>query len=43
MQITHLGELSKKVENIKLRWRVSYKLGGEVKTEVGIIPEFGLA
>jgi ADP-ribosylation factor-binding protein GGA len=43
MQVWHAGDKSRKVENIKLRWRVSYRLSGEVKTEVGSIPEFGLA
>ncbi|KAF3013081.1 hypothetical protein G7054_g6336 [Neopestalotiopsis clavispora] len=43
MQVWHAGDRSKKVESIKLRWRVSYKLGTEVKSEVGSIPEFGLA
>ncbi|KAK6064604.1 vhs domain-containing protein [Seiridium cupressi] len=43
MQVWHSGDRSRKVENIKLRWRMSYKLGAETKTEVGNIPEFGLA
>ncbi|KAI4596903.1 hypothetical protein KJ359_004813 [Pestalotiopsis sp. 9143b] len=43
MQVWHAGDRSKKVESIKLRWRVSYRLDSETKTEVGSIPEFGLA
>lgn len=37
------GDRSNKVESVKLRWRVSYKVGGELKTEMGEIPEFSLA
>ncbi|KAI0474937.1 VHS domain-containing protein [Xylariaceae sp. FL0804] len=43
MQVWHAGDRAKKVETIKLRWRVSYTLGGEAKSEMGDIPEFGLA
>lgn len=43
MQVWYAGDRSKKVESIRLRWRVSYKLGEESKAEVGNIPEFGLA
>jgi hypothetical protein len=31
------------VEAIKLRWRVSYKVGSELKQEMGEIPEFTVA
>ncbi|KAK0611607.1 VHS domain-containing protein [Immersiella caudata] len=34
---------AEKVQSIKLRWRVSYKVGGEVRNEMGEIPEFSLA
>ena len=34
---------AEKVKSIKLRWRVSYKVGGEVRNEMGEIPEFSLA
>ncbi|KAK3942072.1 VHS domain-containing protein [Diplogelasinospora grovesii] len=43
INVWHAGNRSRKVESIKLRWRVSYKLGGEVKSEMGEIPEFSLA
>ncbi len=43
MKVWHAGDKSRKVESIKLRWRVAYKLGNEVKNEMGDIPEFGLA
>lgn len=39
----HTGARDKKVESIKLRWRVSYKAGGVQKNETGEIPEFTLA
>lgn len=37
------GDKSQKVEKIKLRWRVSYKLNGEVKNEMGEVPEFSIS
>lgn len=43
VEVWHAGDKNKKVESIKLRWRVSYRIGGEVKNEMGEIPEFGLA
>ncbi|KAI0836192.1 VHS-domain-containing protein [Hypoxylon sp. FL0890] len=43
VDVFHAGDRSKKVENIKLRWRVSYTLGAEQKSEMGEIPEFGIA
>jgi len=41
--VCHAGDESKKVESIRLRWRVSYKVGEEVKAEMGEIPEFSIA
>lgn len=41
--VKHAGDESKKVESVRLRWRVSYKLGDEVKSEMGEIPEFAIA
>lgn len=43
VEVFHAGDRSKKVESIKLRWRVSYTLGAEQKSEMGEIPEFGIA
>jgi ADP-ribosylation factor-binding protein GGA len=43
VEVWHAGDRSKKVESIKLRWRVSYKVGGEQKSEMGEIPEFNIA
>ncbi|KUI58228.1 hypothetical protein VP1G_05535 [Cytospora mali] len=43
IEVWHTGDKSKKVESIKLRWRVAYKAGGELKTEMGEISEFSLA
>lgn len=43
IKVWHAGNREKKVEAIKLRWRVSYKVGGEAKQEMGEIPEFSVA
>ncbi|KAI8961885.1 VHS-domain-containing protein [Daldinia sp. FL1419] len=43
VEVFHAGDRAKKVESIKLRWRVSYTLGAENKSEMGEIPEFSLA
>ncbi|KAL2151269.1 hypothetical protein VTH82DRAFT_6367 [Thermothelomyces myriococcoides] len=43
IKVRHAGNPTKKVESIKLRWRVSYKVGGELKQEMGEIPEFTVA
>ncbi|KAL2144725.1 hypothetical protein VTI28DRAFT_8663 [Corynascus sepedonium] len=43
IKVRHAGNHSQKVEAIKLRWRVSYKVGGELKQEMGEIPEFAVA
>jgi hypothetical protein len=43
VEIWNKGDRDKKVESIKLRWRLSYKVGAEQKQEVGEIPEFTLA
>lgn len=43
IEVWHAGDKSKKVESIKLRWRAAYKVGAELKTEMGEIAEFGLA
>ncbi|KAK8879716.1 ADP-ribosylation factor-binding protein GGA2 [Apiospora arundinis] len=43
MQVWHAGDKTKKVETIKLRWRVSYKIGSETKNEMGDVAEFGIA
>ncbi|KAK4143105.1 VHS domain-containing protein [Dichotomopilus funicola] len=40
IKVSHAGDKGKKVEGIKLRWRVAYKVGGELKQEMGEIPEF---
>ncbi|KAH8903684.1 VHS-domain-containing protein [Coniochaeta sp. PMI_546] len=41
--VCHAGDENKKVESIRLRWRVSYKVGEEQKSEMGEIPEFSIA
>ncbi|KAI1495791.1 VHS domain-containing protein [Biscogniauxia marginata] len=43
IQVWHTGDRTKRVESVKLRWRVRYALGSEAKSEMGEIPEFGLA
>ncbi|ROW15652.1 hypothetical protein VPNG_02070 [Cytospora leucostoma] len=43
IEVWHTGDRSRKVESIKLRWRVAYKVAGEIKTEMGEIAEFSLA
>ncbi|KAL2117540.1 hypothetical protein VTJ04DRAFT_7200 [Mycothermus thermophilus] len=43
ISVWHAGAKDRKVESVRLRWRVSYKLGGELKQEMGEIPEFSLA
>lgn len=43
IEVWHTGDKSKKVESVKLRWRVAYKVGGEVKSEMGEILEFSIA
>lgn len=42
-QIWVAGDRSKKVEKVKLRWRLNYSVGGEAKVEMGDVSEFGLA
>lgn len=37
------GNKDKKVDSVKLRWRVAYKVNGEAKSEMGEIPEFSIA
>jgi hypothetical protein len=41
--VCHAGDENRKVESIKLRWRVAYKVGEEMKAEMGEIPEFSIA
>ena len=43
IRVWHAGNKNEKVRAIKLRWRVSYKVGGEERREIGEIPEFSVA
>lgn len=43
MEVYHAGDRSRKVQSIKLRFKASYKIGEEVKNEVGEISEFSIA
>ncbi len=42
IEVWQAGDKSKKVESIKLRWRLSYQVGGLPMNEMGEIPEFSL-
>ncbi|KAF4775471.1 VHS domain-containing protein [Colletotrichum scovillei] len=43
VEVWHAGDKNRKVQSIKLRWRISYKVGAEAKNEMGEITEFSLA
>lgn len=43
IEVWHAGDKGRKVDSVKLRWRVAYKVGGETKSEMGEIPEFSIA
>jgi hypothetical protein len=43
INVWHSGDRTRKVDGIKLRWRVAYKVGAELKQEMGEIPEFTVA
>ncbi|KAM0322441.1 hypothetical protein ACHAQA_009508 [Verticillium albo-atrum] len=43
VEVNHAGDQSRKVESLKLRFRVSYKVAGEARNEAGAVPEFSIA
>ncbi|GKT48454.1 putative ADP-ribosylation factor-binding protein [Colletotrichum spaethianum] len=43
VEVWHTGDKNRKVQSLKLRWRISYKVGAEAKNEMGEIPEFSIA
>ncbi|KAL7905682.1 VHS domain-containing protein [Trichoderma velutinum] len=43
VDVWHTGNRNQRVDSVKLRWRASYKVGEEVKNEMGEIAEFSLA
>ncbi|KAL7951225.1 VHS domain-containing protein [Trichoderma barbatum] len=43
VDVWHTGNKNQRVDSVKLRWRASYKVGEEVKNEMGEIAEFSLA
>ena len=43
VDIWNAGNRGSKVESVKLRWRATYKVGAENKSEMGEIPEFSVA
>jgi len=42
-RVWYAGDRSRRVEGVKMRWRVSYRVGGEARSETGEVPEFGVA
>lgn len=43
MEVYHADDKGRKVETVKLRFRLSYMIGGEAKQETGPIAEFSIA
>lgn len=43
VDVYHAGNKAAKVESVKMRWRATYKVGGEAKNEMGEVPEFSIA
>ncbi|KAI0402281.1 ADP-ribosylation factor-binding protein GGA2 [Xylaria palmicola] len=43
IQVWHAGDAARKVDSARLRYRVSYKWGGETKAQTDELPEFSLA
>ncbi|KAG7134566.1 ADP-ribosylation factor-binding protein C25H2.16c like [Verticillium longisporum] len=43
VEVNHAGDRSRKVEALKLRFRVSYKVGGALRNEAGAVSEFSIA
>ncbi|KAH8174840.1 VHS domain-containing protein [Sarocladium implicatum] len=45
VEVWHAGDRSKKVESVKLRWRMAFRVGGEteLKNEMGVIEEVSIA
>ncbi|KAK5995738.1 ADP-ribosylation factor-binding protein GGA2 [Cladobotryum mycophilum] len=43
VDVWHTGNKALRVESVKLRWRASYKVGAELKNEMGEINEFSIA
>ncbi|PNH39722.1 hypothetical protein VD0004_g7199 [Verticillium dahliae] len=43
VEVNHAGDRSRKVEALKLRFRVSYKVGGALRNEAGAVAEFSIA
>ncbi|KAI0010691.1 VHS-domain-containing protein [Xylariaceae sp. FL0662B] len=42
IQVWQAGDRTRRVESVRLRWRVSYTLGTETRNETGDIPEFSI-
>ncbi|CAK7197798.1 ARF-binding protein [Sporothrix eucalyptigena] len=43
MEVSYANDKSRRVETIKLRWRLAYKVGEETRTDQGEVHEFELA
>jgi hypothetical protein len=45
VEVWHAGDRNQKVETVKLRWRMAFRVGagGEVKNEMGVIEEVNIA
>jgi ADP-ribosylation factor-binding protein GGA len=43
VNVYHAGNRTAKVDGVKMRWRATYKVGAEAKSEMGEIPEFSIA
>ncbi|KAG9250605.1 VHS domain-containing protein [Emericellopsis atlantica] len=43
VNVYHAGNKAAKVDGVKMRWRATYKVGGEAKNEMGEVPEFSIA
>ena len=43
MNVWRTGSRAEKVQSVKLRWRLAYKIAGKLTNEMGEVPEFTIA
>ncbi|EPE05247.1 vhs domain-containing protein [Ophiostoma piceae UAMH 11346] len=43
LEVWHANDKTRKVDSVKMRWRLSYRVGSETKAEQGEVAEFDLA
>lgn len=43
VRVWHAGDRTTRVESVKLRWRATYRVAGQDRSEMGAVPEFGIA